>query len=68
MKENYKVLVGYVSESSDLICSIRSSFLVEEITKLRYEELGGVKREGESVPCQRNSLSKGPEVGLSFVS
>lgn len=67
MKENYIVLVGYITESSDLICGIRGSFLEEKISTLRYGGLGGVKRGGESAPCQRNSLCKGPEVEKRLV-
>lgn len=51
MKENYIVLEGYITESSDLICGIRGSFLEEKITTLRYGGLGEMKRGGESVPC-----------------
>lgn len=68
MKENCKVLVGYITESSDLFCGIRGSFLEEETTKPRYGGLGGVKRGGESGPHQRDNLCKGPEVGKSLVN
>lgn len=67
-KENCKVLVGHKTESSDLICGIRGTFLEEETTELRYGGLRGIKRGGERVLHQRNSLCKSPEVGESLVS